>query len=148
MRHIGRRAFLKRLIGAGAFGGVLFGSSEVAYLVRQATWQRAQRTRLVLLGSVVTFQPDVPVIEQGAIYLDEQGRIAAVRPSRDPALPGYGTCNGYLGHPFVKKALWAVIASLFLSVRWNSAIDAGGESFSFTRENTGVWTANHQGRLA
>jgi hypothetical protein len=34
----------------------------------------------------------------------------------------------------VKKALWAVIASLFLSVKWNSAIDPGGESFSFIRD--------------
>src|SRR6266704_2536209 len=42
----------------------------------------------------------------------------------------------------------AIIASLFLSVRWNSAIDPGGESFPFTRENTGVGTANHQGRHA
>ena len=37
----------------------------------------------------------------------------------------------------MKKALWAVIASLFLTVRWNSAIDPGGASFSFTGENTG-----------
>jgi hypothetical protein len=57
-------------------------------------------------------------------------------------------CNGYLGHPFEKEILWAVIARLFLSVRWDSAIDPGRESFSFTRENTGVWIANHQGRHA
>jgi len=55
------------------------------------------------------------------------------------------SCIGYLAHPFEKKALWAVIASLFLTVRWNSAIDPGGKAFSFTRENIGVWTANHQG---
>jgi hypothetical protein len=91
MQRIGRRAFLKRLMGAGLFGGVLLGSSEVAYLLRQATWQRAERTRLVLTGTVVTFQPDAPVIEHGAIYLDEQGRIAAVQSAREPAPPDYGT---------------------------------------------------------
>ena len=91
MPRIGRRTFLQRLIGAGAFGGILLGSSEIASLLRQATWQRAQRTRLVLLGIVVTFQPENPVIEHGAIYLDEQGRIAAVQPVWAPAPPGYGT---------------------------------------------------------
>lgn len=93
MQRIGRRAFLKRLIGAGAFGGVVLGSSEVASLLRQATWQRAGRTRLVLTGTVVTFQPEIPVIEHGAIYLDEQGHIAAVQAARDPAPPGYGTVS-------------------------------------------------------
>ena len=91
MQRIGRRTFLKRLIGAGAFGGVVLGSSEVAYWLRRATWQRTPRTRLVLLGTVVTFQPEAPVIEHGAIYLDEQGRIAAVQLARASAPPGYGT---------------------------------------------------------
>ncbi len=36
---------------------------------------------------------------------------------------GCQTCNGYLGHPFEKKALWAGIASLFHSARWDLAID-------------------------
>jgi cytosine/adenosine deaminase-related metal-dependent hydrolase len=91
MQRIGRRAFLTRLFGAGAFGGVVLGSSEVAYLLRQATWQRAPRTRLVLLGTIVTFQPEAPVIEHGALYLDEQGRIVAVQAARSPAPPGYST---------------------------------------------------------
>jgi hypothetical protein len=47
-----------------------------------------------------------------------------------------------------EKDLWAVIASLFLSVRWNSAIDPGGESFSSTRENTEVWAADSHERHA
>ncbi len=35
----------------------------------------------------------------------------------------------------MKEALWAFIASLFLAVRWDSAIDRGGEWFSYRREN-------------
>ena len=37
-----------------------------------------------------------------------------------------------------EKGHLAMIPILFLSVRWDSAIDRGGESFSFTRETTGV----------
>ncbi|HKF39188.1 MAG TPA: hypothetical protein VKB35_19990 [Ktedonobacteraceae bacterium] len=59
-----------------------------------------------------------------------------------------GGCNGYIAHPFVKKALWAVIANLFLSVRRDSAIDPGGELFLFTRENIGVWAEDHYRRHA
>ena len=50
-----------------------------------------------------------------------------------------------LGTSVREKAARAFIASLFLSVRWDSVIDRGGESFSFTRENTNVGTENHQG---
>src|SRR2546423_15687534 len=57
-------------------------------------------------------------------------------------------CNGYLGHPFEKKAAWAFFVRLFLVVRRDSAIDRGGESFSFPRKNSGEWTANHHGRHA
>jgi Cyanobacterial TRADD-N associated 2-Transmembrane domain len=57
-------------------------------------------------------------------------------------------CNGYLAHPFEKEAPWAFTARLFLMVKWDSANDRGGESFSFSREITGVWTTNHQGRYA
>lgn len=56
MHRRGRRAFLKRLFGAGVFGGVVPGSSEVAHLFRQAAWQQAQRTRLVLTGTAVMFR--------------------------------------------------------------------------------------------
>ncbi len=61
---------------------------------------------------------------------------------------GCQTCNGYLGHPFEKVSLWAVIASLFHSVWWDSVIDQGGEWFSCTRENSGVGAANSQKRHA
>ena len=37
-----------------------------------------------------------------------------------------------------EKGHLAMIPILFLSVRWDSAIDRGGESFSFTRETTGA----------
>jgi Protein of unknown function (DUF998) len=56
------------------------------------------------------------------------------------------TCIGYLVHPSEKETLWAVITNLLLSVSWNSAIEKAEESFSITRENTGVGTANHQER--
>src|SRR6266581_3283471 len=71
------------------------------------------------------------------------GRTHGFRPLEGPL-----TCIGYLGHPFEKEAPWAFIASLFLSVRWDSAIDRGGEWFSFTRENTGVWAEDLQRRHA
>ena len=35
-------------------------------------------------------------------------------------------CNGYFGYLFEKKALWTGVARLFLSVRWNTAIDLEG----------------------
>ncbi len=36
------------------------------------------------------------------------------------------SCIGYLGHPFWKEASWVFIASLFFSVRRDSAIDREG----------------------
>jgi EmrB/QacA subfamily drug resistance transporter len=43
------------------------------------------------------------------------------------ALPASGHgCNGYLGHPFVKKLPWAFNTILFLVVRWDSAIERVG----------------------
>src|SRR5437868_13709945 len=45
--------------------------------------------------------------------------------------PGSVTCIGYLAHPFDKKALWAVIASLFQSVRETQPpIEEGNRSVS------------------
>ena len=42
-----------------------------------------------------------------------------------------GGCIGYLAHPFDKKALWAVIASLFQSVRETQPpIEEGNRSVS------------------
>jgi cytosine/adenosine deaminase-related metal-dependent hydrolase len=43
----------------------------------------------VLRGTIVTFQPESPVIENGALYIDEEGRIAAIQPSEAPAPAGY-----------------------------------------------------------
>lgn len=90
MELTSRRAFLKNMIGAGALGTVLVGSSEVSYWLRQVTWRRAAPTRLVLTGVVVTFDPAAPLIDAGAIYVDERGVIEAVQPARDPAPDGYG----------------------------------------------------------
>jgi hypothetical protein len=47
-----------------------------------------------------------------------------------------------------EKSHLALITILFLSVRGNSAIDPGRESFSSTRENTEIWVADHQERHA
>src|SRR6266487_2005947 len=58
------------------------------------------------------------------------------------------TCIGYLGHPFEKEAPWASTTLRFPVVRWDSAINRGEEWFLCTRENTGGWAANHQGRHA
>jgi hypothetical protein len=55
---------------------------------------------------------------------------------------------GYSVHPFEKEAPLAFTAHFFLVVKWDSANDRGGESFSFSRENTEVWTTNHEGRHA
>jgi hypothetical protein len=49
-------------------------------------------------------------------------------------------CIGYIGHPFVKEGPWAFIATLSLVARWYSAIDRGGEWFSYTGENRHLWT--------
>jgi 5-methylthioadenosine/S-adenosylhomocysteine deaminase len=44
---------------------------------------------LVLIGTVVTFDPDQPVLEDGAVYVDG-GMIAGVRPAKEPAPTGLG----------------------------------------------------------
>jgi hypothetical protein len=44
-------------------------------------------------------------------------------------------CIGYLGHPFVKEALWAFTARLFFVVKGILAIEIAGKSFSWTKEN-------------
>ena len=55
-------------------------------------------------------------------------------------------CNGYLAHPFEKETPWAFTTRLFFVVRRVSAIDPGGEWFSYTRENTVLWAADYQER--
>ena len=57
-----------------------------------------------------------------------------------PAAHGFHSCIGYIGHPFVKEGPWAFIATLSLVARWYSAIDRGGEWFSYTGENRHLWT--------
>jgi hypothetical protein len=42
------------------------------------------------------------------------------------SLPSERLCNGYLGYPFEKKTPWTGFACLFLSVRWDTAIDPEG----------------------
>lgn len=56
------------------------------------------------------------------------------------------TCNGYLGHPFEKEAHWAVSPASFSQSDGTETSVQVEESFSFTRENIGVWTANYRGR--
>jgi hypothetical protein len=95
----------------------------------------------LVTGEVVFFSDYLGLSDEDEHLLEEiDGSNDYVAVERIPS------CIGYLAHPFVKEALWAFIAILFLSVRWDSAIDRGRESFSFTRENTGVWTADNQGR--
>ena len=44
---------------------------------------------LALIGTVVTFDPTVPVLEEGAVYVDG-GLIAGVRPAKEPPPSGLG----------------------------------------------------------
>jgi hypothetical protein len=54
------------------------------------------------------------------------------------------SCIGYLDHPFEKEDPWAFTARLFLVVKWGLAIEMAGEEFSYTRETTRVWAADHE----
>src|SRR5256885_12941083 len=59
------------------------------------------------------------------------------RPPRSTLFPYttlFRSCIGYIGHPFVKEGPWAFIATLSLIARWYSAIDRGGEWFSYRSE--------------
>ena len=53
-------------------------------------------------------------------------------------------CIGYLDHPFEKEDPWAFTARIFLVVKWGLAIEMAGEEFSYTRETTRVWAADHE----
>jgi len=44
---------------------------------------------------------------------------------------GTFSCNGYLGHPFVKEASQAFTARLFFVVSRSSAIEMAGEWYSW-----------------
>ena len=65
-------------------------------------------------------------------YLDLMRKLLIVIPVPRPVTGATGvcSCNGYLGHPFLKKTPWAFITRLFLVVRWYSATDREGEWFS------------------
>ncbi len=75
--------------GVGLVAALYLGGGEVSYRLRQASWQRVQRTRRVLTGRIVTFDAVVPVIEDGAVYIDERGVIEAVRSAGAPVPAGY-----------------------------------------------------------
>src|SRR6266480_5837874 len=47
-----------------------------------------------------------------------------------------------------EHGLLSFSARFFLVVRWDSATDPGGKSFSYTRENTRLWAADSQERHA
>ena len=44
---------------------------------------------LVLKGKVVTFEPGMPQLAAGAVYVGDDGLIEAVLPARDPPPPGF-----------------------------------------------------------
>jgi 5-methylthioadenosine/S-adenosylhomocysteine deaminase len=48
---------------------------------------------LVLRGRLVTFDPDLPVIDKGALYIGADEKIAAVQPASAPAPAGFETAR-------------------------------------------------------
>jgi 5-methylthioadenosine/S-adenosylhomocysteine deaminase len=48
---------------------------------------------LVLRGKLVTFDPDLPVIDKGALYIGADEKIAAVQPASAPAPAGFETAR-------------------------------------------------------
>ncbi len=48
---------------------------------------------LVLEGLVATMDADRPVLPRGAVYVDDQGRIAAVQAAGEPAPAGFETAR-------------------------------------------------------
>jgi len=47
----------------------------------------------VLRGTVVTFDRAQPVVQRGAVYVDDQGMLEAVQPAGDAAPVGYTSAN-------------------------------------------------------
>jgi 5-methylthioadenosine/S-adenosylhomocysteine deaminase len=89
MRGISRRTFLRGTLAIGAVGAGLVASDQLMSVVRQASWRRAQRSRLVLRGRVVTFRTDVPIVDRGAVYIDQTGAIESIGSASDPEPSGY-----------------------------------------------------------
>jgi cytosine/adenosine deaminase-related metal-dependent hydrolase len=50
---------------------------------------------LVLLGRLVTFDPARPEVEEGALYIGADERIAAVQSRAEPARPASGRPVGW-----------------------------------------------------
>jgi hypothetical protein len=141
--------FLPRIPGAEQWS---FQLHREACRSSQGNWSDAERVEICLklfLAEIVGFVESIKDLDKAVnsscqatrhqVHFSTRGRLGGI-------VERESGCIGYLGRPFEKQTPWAIIASLFLSGRWNSAIDPVGESFSFTRENTGIWTANHQGR--
>lgn len=91
MSGLTRRAFLRGALAVGVVGAGVFGSDQVVYHLRQATWARRNRARLVLRGRVVTFQRRSPMLDNGAVYIDHTGQIDSIQRSTDPVPSGYAT---------------------------------------------------------
>lgn len=89
MNGVSRRTFLRGAAAAGILGAALVGSDQVVYELRRASWARRARARLVLRGRVVTFRTDVPILDNGAVFVDHVGQIEAVRRATDPEPSGY-----------------------------------------------------------
>ena len=47
----------------------------------------------VLAGTVVTFDPATPVLEEGEVYVGDDGRLAAVQPAGGTAPPGFAAAE-------------------------------------------------------
>ncbi len=48
---------------------------------------------LILTGRVVTFDPALPTLDRGAVYVSDDGLIEAVGPARDPPPAGYAAAR-------------------------------------------------------
>jgi 5-methylthioadenosine/S-adenosylhomocysteine deaminase len=91
MSRMSRRTLLRGIVATVAVGALSLGGAERLHQQRLASWTRARRPRLVLIGRVVTFDRGAPVIEHGAVYVSAQGGIEAVQAARDPGPAAYAT---------------------------------------------------------
>jgi cytosine/adenosine deaminase-related metal-dependent hydrolase len=89
MPGLSRRTFLQGAGAASAAAVLAIAGGQAAYQVRRWRSTRAERTRLVLTGRVVTFDRSQPLVDDGAVYVDERGVIAAIRPRAAPIIQDY-----------------------------------------------------------